>query len=99
MSNKNFYFTFGSEGQAFKGGWLKVVAENIHQACQIFRAVCPDKYQGVLNCCDYYEEEAFKKTTMYKTNDNWGCGCHGTVSLNIDIQTNKKTAELALETV
>lgn len=31
----NYYITFGSEGQPFKGGWIIIEAETIEQACKI----------------------------------------------------------------
>ena len=35
----DYYITFGSEGQPFKGGWIIIEAETIEQACKIFRAI------------------------------------------------------------
>ena len=66
----NYYITFGSEGQPFKGGWIIFEAETIEQACKIFRAM----YQ-------YKAEETFKQTEMYKSNDNLGAGCHCKISI------------------
>ena len=83
---KKYYFTFGIEGQPFEGGWVIVEAQNIEQAIAVFRAVFPDESEGIVNCADYYSEERFKQTEMYKKNSNCGSGCHGTISLNISLQ-------------
>lgn len=42
----NYYITFGSEGQPFKGGWIIIEAETIEQACKIFRAMYQYKETG-----------------------------------------------------
>ena len=44
-----FYFTYGSEGQPFCGGWTEVEAPNLHAACAAFQAYHPDKTEGLLN--------------------------------------------------
>lgn len=62
---KNYYFTYGSEGQPFVGGWTKVVAEDLQEAVDSFRKVHPDKTEGILNCADYYTEDKFYKTKMH----------------------------------
>ena len=74
---KRFYFTFGtSRTYPYQGGWVEVWAEDIKQAAKIFKAIYPNpRDESTLNCCDYYSEEAFKKTLMYKANSNLGCGC------------------------
>ena len=56
----NYYITFGSEGQPFKGGWIIIEAETIEQACKIFRAM----YQ-------YKETEMYKSND----NLGAGCHC------------------------
>ena len=61
----NYYFTYGSEGQPFVGGWTRVIACNIHDAVDLFRKVHPDKTEGLLNCADYYTENQFYKTEMH----------------------------------
>lgn len=45
-----FYFTYGTEGQPFVGGWTEVDAPDDHTACDVFRAYHPDKTDGLLNC-------------------------------------------------
>lgn len=76
----NFYFTYGIEGHPFVGGWTMVGANDAEQACALFRAVHPDKTEGVLNCAFVYSEEDFKKTTMMKAG-NFGHGCREIIRL------------------
>ena len=38
-----FYFTYGSEGHPFVGGWTEVEAPDLGTACATFRAFHPDK--------------------------------------------------------
>ena len=76
-----FYFTYGTEGQPFFGGWTEVEAPDGHAACAAFRAYHPDKTEGILNCCSVYEEERFKRTSMYGPEGNFGHRCHETITL------------------
>ena len=41
-----YYFTYGTDGQPFVGGWTEVEAPNVNLACAVFRAVHPDKEPG-----------------------------------------------------
>lgn len=75
MELKKYYFTYGSYGQDFVGGWTEVEAPDIDKACEIFREHHPDRHKGVLNCSTVYSEEQFKRTKMY-AGDNWGFRCH-----------------------
>ena len=45
-----YYFTYGTDGQPFVGGWTEVEAPTANLACAAFRAVHPDKEPGILNC-------------------------------------------------
>lgn len=84
-----FYFTYGSEGQPFCGGWTEVEAPDRHAACAAFRAYHPDKTEGLLNCCSCYTEEDFKKTSMYQRPDgNFGYRCHETITLQRELLNN-----------
>ena len=71
----NFYFTYGTEGQPFVGGWTMVVAESFNAACEKFREVHPDNTNGLLNCAGVYSEEYFSTTPM-ATKGNLGAFCH-----------------------
>ena len=57
-----FYFTYGTDGQPFFGGWTEVEAPDAHAACAAFRAYHPDKTEGLVNCSSIYDEEKFKLT-------------------------------------
>lgn len=81
-----FYFTYGTEGQPFFGGWTEVEAPTYHAACTVFRVYHPDKTEGLLNCCSCYAEENFKETSMYKQPDgNFGYRCHETITLRREL--------------
>lgn len=75
-----FFFTYGTGGHDFYGGWTEVEAETCSEACGAFRAYHPDVNAGVLNCCSVYYEDAFKRTKMY-TDGNFGRRCHETISI------------------
>ena len=79
-----FYFTYGSEGYPFIGGWTEVEAEEVDEARAAFRAYHPDKINGVLNCSDLYYEAHFKSTSMYR-NGNRGNFCHETITLRREL--------------
>lgn len=57
-----FIFTFGSDDG---GGWAEVMADDLKTAIDIFDIYHPRR-NGMIACCDFYEEESFKKTGMYK---------------------------------
>lgn len=76
-----FYFTYGSEGHPFYGGWTEIEATDEYAACALFRAVHPDKTEGLLNCCDVYSEERFKKTCMAGPDGNMYRFCHEIITL------------------
>lgn len=84
--NKTYYFTYGSEGQPFVGGWTEVKAPNMHTACEAFRAIHPDKTPGLLNCCSVYTEEDFKddRHDMFRTG-NFGAYCHEVITLTVEV--------------
>ncbi len=75
-----YYFTFGTEGQPYFGGWVVVIANDRSEACRIFRAAFPDKIEGLLNCSSVYTEEEFKRTEM-AMGGNFGAFCHETICL------------------
>ena len=77
---KKFYFTYGTEGQPFYGGWTEVEAPDGHSACAAFRAYHPDKTEGLLNCSSVYDEDHFKTTEMYQVG-NFGYRCHEVIRI------------------
>ena len=70
------YFTYGTDGQPYRGGWTKVEAPNYGAACAAFRAYHPDKTEGLLNCSSVYDEDNFKQTEMYRSGR-----CHEVITL------------------
>lgn len=86
-----YYFTFGSEGHPYVGGWITIEADNMELATQIFRILYPDKNNGFLRYAFRYTEDEFKRTIMYEKGSNLGAACHCEIKLEI-----KKTAEPAL---
>lgn len=77
-----FYFTYGSEGHPFFGGWTEVEAENIAAASKIFEAIHPCKTPGVLNCSFVYDEDSFHHTVM-PTKGNFGLFCHEKIAVTV----------------
>lgn len=75
-----FYFTYGTDGQPFAGGWTVVEAPDGHAACAAFRAYHPDKTDGLLNCSSVYDEEHFKLTEMCRRG-NFGSHCWDRISI------------------
>lgn len=80
---KKFYFTYGTVGQPFCGGWTEVEAPDINAACTLFRIVHPDKVKDTLNCGGIYAESSFKETTMY-SHGNFGKRCWETITLSVE---------------
>lgn len=76
-----FYFTYGTEGQPFIGGWTEISAPDRTAACVAFRAFHPDRTPGILNCSDVYDENRFKKSCMFGIDGNFGHRCHETIIL------------------
>ena len=76
-----YYFTYGTEGQPYIGGWTEIKAPDIHAACAAFRAYHPDKTEGILNCSSVYTEEAFKSTSMAGPEGNFGFFCHEKITI------------------
>ena len=78
MKIQNFYFTYGTEGQAFYGGWTKIEAPSREIAVAIFRTIHPDKTPGLVNCSSIYDEKTFHKTSMWR-HGNFGIHEHEVV--------------------
>lgn len=77
MLNK-YYFTFGTDPKyPYYGGWVTVIAEDIHQAVRFFRARFNTEQ---LHCADYYTAEQFRKTEMY-TKGNFGHYSHEVIGI------------------
>lgn len=75
---QKYYFTFGSDERfPYHGGWVIIEAANESMARDLFQTIYPNRHENTLNCAWVYSEDAFKKTDMYKKNDNLGFACHG----------------------
>jgi len=75
-----FYFTYGTSGQPFSGGWTEVEAPDQEAAMDAFRIFHPDKHSGLLNCAGIYSESYFKRSKM-SAEGNFGAHCHETITL------------------
>ena len=82
--NKKYYFTYGTEGQPFVGGWTEVEAPTVHLACAAFRAIHPDKCPGILNCGDAYTEEVFLRSCMAGPDGNYHKFCHERITFTVE---------------
>lgn len=72
-----YYFTYGSEGQPYVGGWTEIELEgggSFNTAIEIFRSIHPDGVNGYVNCAGIYTEDHFKSTRMF-TKGNLGRRC------------------------
>ena len=72
-----YYFTYGSEGQPYVGGWTEIELEgggSFSTAIEIFRSIHPDRVNGCVNCAGIYTESHFKSTRM-STESNLGRRC------------------------
>ena len=78
-TDKKFYFTYGSEGQPFPGGWTLIHAPDRKTAEQIFKAFHECRIRDLLNCCCVYDEDEFKKTKAW-TKGNLGHRCWEEIS-------------------
>lgn len=58
-----FYFTYGSSGMAYEGGWTEVEAPSKMAAVQAFTAF-HRAVNGITACSDIYTEAEFRKTGM-----------------------------------
>lgn len=76
-----FYFTYGTSGQPFVGGWTEIEVPDAHVAAALFRAYHPDKTEGLLNCSSVYTQEQFEKTEMWGPDGNFGRRCHERITV------------------
>lgn len=85
-----FYFTYGTEGQPFFGGWTEVEADDEEMARQAYLIFHPLTPAGFIPCSTVYPEERFMKTSMY-LNSNFGYRCHERISLKRHINESAKS--------
>ena len=79
---KKFYFTYGSEGHPFVGGWTEVEAQNFTAACNVFMAVHPNDDGDCLKCASIYTDKDFPAKIM--ENGNFGEKCHEKITLTVE---------------
>ncbi len=83
--NGKIYFTYGTEGQPFYGGWTEVEAPNRQAAYAAFKAFHPAKPNGCLPFCECYTEEQFVASGMNGPEGNFGQHCHERISLSREL--------------
>lgn len=88
----NFYFTYGTEGHPFVGGWSVVTAPDMTSAIEIFKIVHPAENGSFVHCAGIYNEDNFVNTKMYK-NGNFGVRCVEEITLSV---TRKNESEMSL---
>ena len=88
-----FYFTYGSEGHAYVGGWTEITVPDkdgkpdFNAAIGVFNAIHPPKGDGAaVECGGIYTEEQFKTKPMYKYG-NFGHFCRERMILKIIDET------------
>lgn len=79
-----YYFTYGTDGQPFVGGWTEIEAPDVHAACAVFRSFHPDKTPGILNCSSAYTEDNFLKSCMATPDGNFRRFCHERISVTYE---------------
>ena len=68
-----YYFTFGSsESMPFQGGWVIVTADTEREAVNKFNVAYGLSEDGFVNCCSWYTEKEFERTSMGKNDSNLG---------------------------
>lgn len=87
-----FYFTYGlDEHYPYVGGWTEITAKDQETATRLFRVYHPDRISGILNCADFYTEEQFSHTKMFKVGKNLGAGCHEIISVTRIVKRRKES--------
>ena len=82
MKNEYMYFTFGSKGHPYSGGWVKIKANDLMDAQDKFHKhfgvrawkAC-DPWRGILAYASHYDQEDFDTLKMFK-DGNLGAFCH-----------------------
>lgn len=75
-----YYFTYGTEGHPYYGGWTEVEAPNWDAAVAAFRVYHPDKLKGIVNCAFIYDEPHFMVTRMFREG-SFGHRCYERITL------------------
>lgn len=86
---ERFYFTYGCEGQDFRGGWTRVISDDRETAIKAFTIYHPMR-NGLIPCSSIYSEQEFEKTRMGQSGSNLGAGLQETIVLTNIIQEGAK---------
>ena len=81
-----FYFTYGSEGHDYVGGWTEVevdAPDDYNAAIAAFNVVHPKAEDECIKCASIYFEDEFKKTRMY-TEGNFKKFCHERITFKVE---------------
>jgi len=74
LEQTKYFYTFGTKGQPYRGGWVVVVADTWDEADEKFTSRFPLE-DGLIKCAFRYTEDAFLQTPMCE-NGNFGAFCH-----------------------
>ena len=80
-----FYFTYGTEGHPFFGGWTEVEASDRELAYAAFKAFHPKNEDGFLPFCECYSEEEFAASGMNGEKGNCGKHCHERICITREL--------------
>ena len=81
---QTFFFTYGTSGYPFSGGWTEVIAPSREAACALFRLFHPNVHEDLLNCADVYNEATFINSSMY-TLGNFGHKCREIIKCSLKV--------------
>lgn len=79
-NNQRYFFTYGTSGYPFSGGWTEVEAPTYSSAIALFRIYHLDRIKGLLNCADIYPEQLMMTSGMWGTG-NFGSRCHERITV------------------
>lgn len=77
---QKYYFTYGTAGQPFCGGWTEIVAPDMKTATATFRKHHPGKHEGLLNCACVYTQQQFEESFMSELG-NYGGFCQEKITV------------------
>lgn len=87
--NNHFYFTYGAEGHAYKGGWTVVEAPTRAKAEAAFYAVHDEAKEFPMSICPQFSKvygPEFEQTAMFR-DGNFGARCHERIVLTVERYT------------
>lgn len=85
-----YYFTYGSEGHPYVGGWTEITAPTMSKAIELFHALHPA--EGGLPCAFIYPEEDFLRSRMSERG-NFGHSCHERLTYELLTEGECRNAE------